>query len=159
MTQSSYIHADSPRRHSPYVGYSGENDTVIKYATLPLYIKTRIVLSYMPFNVTGLTAVFSDVLGWKNHIMVTAYVVLIKNAAGDIDNGLLHPVLSKHSTGMLPLSVFSLPALQAVINFKWDQWASLYVLIEFIAYLFWLGFYTIFICLYQVRCWEEFPHH
>lgn len=41
-------------------------------------------------------------------------------------------------TKSTPLSVFGIPALQAVLQYKWETWARLYLLIEFCIFLLWL---------------------
>ena len=50
----------------------------------------------------------------------------------------------------LPTKVFKLPAVQAVIDYKWDTWANRLLAWELVAYLVWLLGYQVFIFLFQV---------
>jgi hypothetical protein len=45
--------------------------------------------------------------------------------------------------------VFGLPAVQAVINYKWHTWAKKFLLYELACYLAWLAGYTAFTLLFQ----------
>jgi di/tricarboxylate transporter len=45
--------------------------------------------------------------------------------------------------------VFGLPAVQAVINYKWHTWAKKFLLYELVCYLAWLAGYTAFTLLFQ----------
>lgn len=42
--------------------------------------------------------------------------------------GLLQPLLKRYQARGCPVSVFGLPAVQAIINFKWTTWARRWVL-------------------------------
>ena len=53
-----------------------------------------------------------------------AHVVTIKNAAGTDDAGLLNPLLKRWQDQACSQMVFGLPAVQSVINFKWDRYAD-----------------------------------
>lgn len=46
-------------------------------------------------------------------------------------------------------AVFALPAVQAVIHFKWTTWARQFLLYELFCYLAWLLGYTVFTLLFQ----------
>jgi hypothetical protein len=46
-------------------------------------------------------------------------------------------------------AVFGLPAVQAVINYKWHTWAKKFLLYELACYLAWLAGYTAFTLLFQ----------
>lgn len=69
-----------------------------------------------------------------------AHVVTIKNAAGTDDAGLLNPLLKRWQDQACSQMVFGLPAVQSVINFKWDRCVditltdsgSLYICIYFL---------------------------
>lgn len=50
-------------------------------------------------------------------------------------------------------TVFALPAVQAVINFKWTSWARQFLLYELACYSLWLGLFTAFTLLFQVEDW------
>ena len=56
---------------------------------------------------------------------VEAHVVTIKNAAMADDAGLLNPLLKRWQDQACSTMVFGLPAVQSVINFKWDRQALL----------------------------------
>lgn len=47
------------------------------------------------------------------------------------------------------MAVFALPAVQAVIHFKWNKWARRFLLIELGAYVTWLLAFTSFTLLFQ----------
>ena len=50
-----------------------------------------------------------------------AHVVTIRNAAAADDAGLLNPLLKRWQDQACSQMVFGLPAVQSVINFKWDR--------------------------------------
>ena len=53
-----------------------------------------------------------------------AHVVTIRNAAGTDDAGLLNPLLKRWQDQACSQMVFGLPAVQSVINFKWDRYVN-----------------------------------
>lgn len=59
--------------------------------------------------------------GWTGVVEVEAHVVTIKNAAMADDAGLLNPLLKRWQDQACSTMVFGLPAVQSVINFKWDR--------------------------------------
>ena len=59
--------------------------------------------------------------GWTGIVEVEAHVVTIKNAAMADDAGLLNPLLKRWQDQACSTMVFGLPAVQSVINFKWDR--------------------------------------
>jgi len=60
-------------------------------------------------------------IGWTGKIEVEAHVVTIRNAAAADDAGLLNPLLKRWQDQACSQMVFGLPAVQSVINFKWDR--------------------------------------
>lgn len=50
-------------------------------------------------------------------------------------------------------TVFALPAVQAVIHFKWTSWARTFLLYELACYGLWLAFFTAFTLLFQAEDW------
>jgi hypothetical protein len=50
-------------------------------------------------------------------------------------------------------TVFALPAVQAVINFKWTSWARQFLLYELFCYCLWLACFTAFTLLFQAEDW------
>ena len=59
--------------------------------------------------------------GWVGQVEVEAYVVTIRNPAAADDSGLLNPLLKRWKDQACSQMVFGLPAVRAVINFKWDR--------------------------------------
>ncbi|KAA6418224.1 MAG: WD-40 repeat [Trebouxia sp. A1-2] len=62
---------------------------------------------------------------WSGMVEVEAHVVNIRNAVAADDEGLLKPLLKRWQDEACSQMVFGLPAVRAVINFKWDsllQW-------------------------------------
>lgn len=55
---------------------------------------------------------------------VEAFVVNIKDAAAPDVEGLVNPLLQRYNAGGCHYSVFGLPAVQAVLQFKWDTFAG-----------------------------------
>ena len=51
-------------------------------------------------------------------------------------------------------TVFALPAVQAVINFKWTCWARRFLMYELACYCLWLGAFTAFTLLFQSEDWS-----
>ena len=63
-------------------------------------------------------------------VEVEAYVLNIRNAAAADDEGLLKPLLKRWQDEACSQIVFGLPAVRAVINYKWDrsEHATLYTI-------------------------------
>ena len=59
--------------------------------------------------------------GWVGEVEVEAYVVTIRNPAAADDTGILNPLLKRWKDQACSQMVFGLPAVRAVINFKWDR--------------------------------------
>lgn len=89
----------------------------------------------------------SDV-GWKSTLTLEAYVVNLKDATAEGRNGLLHPLLSRYKAKGCSSAVFGLPAVQAVIHFKWSNWVKRALTVELLLYLTWLLAFTAFSVLY-----------
>ncbi|DBA98675.1 hypothetical protein WJX77_002585 [Trebouxia sp. C0004] len=87
--------------------------------------------------------------GWTGKIEVEAHVVTIRNAAAADDAGLLNPLLKRWQDQACSQMVFGLPAVQSVINFKWDRWARKLLLLEFAFYMVWLLAFQVFMLLFQ----------
>lgn len=75
----------------------------------------------------------------------------IVNGAGPPGVGILQAVLLRWQRGKTPISVFGLPAVQAVIDYKWETWAKHALLVEFVVFLCWLLSFTIFVYSFRVR--------
>lgn len=88
--------------------------------------------------------------GWQDMVTIEAHVVNIRNAAGPPGEGILQPILLRWQSRACPLTVFALPAVQAVLMYKWEAWAARFLQYEFVLYLCWLISYTAFIILFQV---------
>jgi hypothetical protein len=87
--------------------------------------------------------------GFPSKVECEAHVVTLKNAALPGDRGVLNPLLEKWQDGAVATQVFGLPAVQAVIQFKWDKWARRVLIKEFIFYLIWLIAFQVFIIAFQ----------
>lgn len=55
-------------------------------------------------------------------MLLEAHVVNLRDAAAQGSRGLLQPLLKRYQAGGCSMAVFALPAVQAVIHFKW--WAK-----------------------------------
>jgi hypothetical protein len=51
-------------------------------------------------------------------------------------------------------AVFALPAVQAVIHYKWTSWARRFLLYELACYCCWLVSFTVFTLAFQNEDWE-----
>jgi len=79
---------------------------------------------------------------WHSLVPVIAYVVAIEDAL-DPERGVLHRLLLRWQAGKCGYSVFALPALQAIIDFKWTKFARKLLLTEFAFFMLWLvSFYS-----------------
>lgn len=87
--------------------------------------------------------------GWTGKVEVEAHVLTIRNAAAADDAGLMNPLLKRWQDQACSQMVFGLPAVQSVINFKWDRWAKKLLLLEFAFYLVWLLAFQVFMLLFQ----------
>ena len=77
-------------------------------------------------------------------------MVNVKGAAKSDDEGLLQPLLKRYQAGAVGLPVFGLPAVQAVIEFKWHRFARRLLLAELAFFLVWLASFFAFTILFQV---------
>ena len=81
--------------------------------------------------------------GWTTEIPVIAYVVTLRGAAYPDKDGLLQPLLRRWQSGACSYSVFALPAVQAVIDWKWEKFCKKLLLGELACFFIWLiAFYT-----------------
>eukprot|EP00775_Hariotina_reticulata_P013536 gene13536-13662_t len=87
--------------------------------------------------------------GWSRNVVVEAFVVNIKNAAAPDVAGLVNPLLNRYNAGGCHYSVFGLPAVQAVLQFKWDTFAGKWVRFEFMTFVAWLVSFSVFMLLFQ----------
>lgn len=87
--------------------------------------------------------------GWSRQVLVEAFVVNIKHAAAADEDGLVNPLLDRYHAGGCHYSVFGLPAVQAVLQFKWETFAGKMVRFEFASFLAWLVSFSIFMLLFQ----------
>ncbi|KAF6258227.1 hypothetical protein COO60DRAFT_1693077 [Scenedesmus sp. NREL 46B-D3] len=114
--------------------------------------------------------------GWSRHVTVEAFVVNIKDAAKPGDcckqqqrdsssssagtlhvpawlsnvEGLVNPLLCRYNAGGCHYSVFGLPAVQAVLEFKWRTFAGGWVRFEFMCFLTWLVSFSVFLLVFQL---------
>ena len=87
---------------------------------------------------------------WEESVTVTAYVVNIEDAAAGLEDGLLSPLVQKSQIGVTSNDIFDLPAIRAVVEYKWRNWARRYLIIEFVLYLCWLFSFCAFLVTYIV---------
>ncbi|KAL4440087.1 hypothetical protein ABPG75_003088 [Micractinium tetrahymenae] len=87
--------------------------------------------------------------GWANKIGVEAYVVTIRDAAAPERCGLLQPLLKRYQARRCSSAVFALPAVQAVIQFKWARFARRLLMLELCWFLVWLVSFNTFVIAFQ----------
>lgn len=83
---------------------------------------------------------------WSAHkasVPVLAYLCTLKNPKTGSKKGLLHILIHRYYQGGCNMNVFALPAVHAVIDYKWGLFAKKLLMVEFACYLAWIiGFYT-----------------
>lgn len=87
--------------------------------------------------------------GWSSRVVVEAFVVNVKGAANADQDGLLQPLLKRWNAGALEMEAFGLPAVQAVVEFKWHTFARRLLLWELAFFLVWLLSFFTFTILFQ----------
>ncbi|GBF90826.1 transient receptor potential channel protein [Raphidocelis subcapitata] len=92
--------------------------------------------------------------GWTTAVLLEAHVVNLRDAAAQGSRGLLQPLLKRYQARGCSMAVFALPAVQAVINYKWKSWARRFLLYELAAYCTWLVSFTAFTLLFQQEDWH-----
>lgn len=86
---------------------------------------------------------------WHSDIPVIAYCVNISNAAAPDHEGLLQPLLRRWQRGGCGQEVFAMPAVHAVIDWKWERYCKRLLLVELGFYLLWLVSFAAFTVLFQ----------
>lgn len=82
---------------------------------------------------------------WHNKdVPLQAFTTTIKNAASPRDDGLIRPLVHQYKAQRCSYAVFSLPAVQAVVRFKWDAFARKILKIQLGMYIIWLCSYYLF---------------
>ncbi|GBF92276.1 flagellar associated protein [Raphidocelis subcapitata] len=87
--------------------------------------------------------------GWSRMVTAEAFVVRIRNAALPDCDGLIHPLLRRWQSGGVHYSVFGLPAVQSVLEFKWESYGRRALLAEFLLFLTWLVSFSTFLLVWQ----------
>ena len=87
--------------------------------------------------------------GWSETLTVECFVVNVRAAAAPDKDGLLQPLLRRWQAGGVGLATFGLPAIQAVVDFKWHKFARRFMLIELAIFLVWLAAFNYFTMLFQ----------
>jgi hypothetical protein len=82
-------------------------------------------------------------------VTAEAFVVNVRDAAAPDVDGLVGPLLRRHQAGALPFSVFALPSIQALLQYKWQRFARKVLLVEFLVYATWLACFSAFAILWQ----------
>ncbi len=79
-------------------------------------------------------------------VVVEAYVVAVRGAARPDAEGLIQPVLRRWHAGGAPLEAWGLPAVQAIVDFKWRAFAARVLAAELACYLLWVASFLSFWC-------------
>jgi len=79
---------------------------------------------------------------------LAVYAVKIANAAAPLDEGVLTPLLKYVDEGPNSVDIWDIPAVLAIVEYKWVFWARRYLLIEFALYMAWLISFSAFLILY-----------
>ena len=87
--------------------------------------------------------------GWSTEIPVQAYVVTLRGAAYPDKDGLLQPLLRRWQARGCSYSVFALPAVQAVIDWKWTRYAQKLHLLQLFFFLLWMVAFYSFTAAFQ----------
>ncbi|KAK9858035.1 hypothetical protein WJX84_009559 [Apatococcus fuscideae] len=82
-------------------------------------------------------------------VELEASVITLKHAANADDAGLINPLLKKVQQHLLPEKVFTIPAVKAVILYKWTSWAQQLLWLEVAFYALWLFGFQAFVLLFQ----------
>lgn len=86
---------------------------------------------------------------WSKEVVVEAFVVTIKDATAPVERGLLHPLIQEWQAKRCSYSVFTLPAVQSVIQYKWKAFARRLLFVELSLYCVWLTSYYLFCAAMQ----------
>ena len=86
---------------------------------------------------------------WHADIPIKTYLVTIKNAANPDCQGLLQPLLRRWQAGGCSFTVFSLPAVHAVIDWKWETYCKKLLQIELLFFLLWMAAFYSFTAAFQ----------
>lgn len=87
--------------------------------------------------------------GWSNDLVLEAYVVNVRGASDPDSQGLLQPLLKRYQSGAIGLEPFGLPAVQAVVEWKWRSFARRLLLWELAVFVVWLLAFNGFTALFQ----------
>jgi hypothetical protein len=91
-------------------------------------------------------------------------LAVLRDAAPDswlhyLPPSLLQPLLKRWQAGGLELSAFGLPAIQAVIEYKWRTFARRLLLWQLAVFVCWLASFFTFAILFQVSCSDAQRQH
>lgn len=87
--------------------------------------------------------------GWSADVVVEAFVVNVADAADPDKDGIIQPLLKRWQAGGCSLATFGLPALQAVISFKWRAFARRLLLCQLGFFMVWIASFVTFTALFQ----------
>lgn len=76
--------------------------------------------------------------GQHEQVAVQAYVVSVKDAAAPGAHGLLRPLVLRLQQKRCSAAVFTLPAVRAVVEFKWFKYARKLVFFQLCCYTMWV---------------------
>ncbi|PRW39343.1 transient receptor potential channel [Chlorella sorokiniana] len=87
--------------------------------------------------------------GWSNTVVLEAFVVNVRGAADPDKDGLVQPLLKQWQAGAVGHQAFGIPAVQAVVEFKWRKWARRMLLGELACFCLWAVSFFTFTVLFQ----------
>jgi len=102
-------------------------------------------------NIVGVLALLysnTSLVALSEPATLAVYAVDITNAAAPLDEGVLTPLLKNVVEGSNSVDVWDIPAVRAIVEYKWEFWARRYLLIEFVLYMAWLVSFLAFLVLY-----------
>lgn len=86
--------------------------------------------------------------GWQTQVNVLSRVVVVEGATQPRGRGLLQQVIKRFQVSG-DSSIFTIPAVEAIITYKWNAFARKLLKLEFLLYLVWLFSFTGFIWAIQ----------
>ncbi|KAK2080181.1 hypothetical protein QBZ16_000034 [Prototheca wickerhamii] len=87
--------------------------------------------------------------GWHSSITLEAFVIPIAGAANPGTQGLLHHLVHRYLSKRCSYFVFALPAVQAIITYKWTHYARKWLFVQLALYFAWLLCFYGFIIAFQ----------
>jgi hypothetical protein len=92
--------------------------------------------------------------GWQTEVNVLSRVVVVEGATQPREKGLLSQVIKRFQVSG-DSSIFTIPAVEAVITYKWNAFARRLLRMQFLLYLVWLFSFTGFIWAIQDENYDD----